>query len=49
MAGKRGHTGEAVGAAAADGVEGGNGFNVGEGAPSSAFELHTSAADISNA
>jgi hypothetical protein len=33
-------TGDAVGAAVADGVEGGNDFKVGEGGPSSAPELH---------
>jgi hypothetical protein len=35
-------TGEAVGVAATDGVNGGNGSQVGEGAPSLAFQLHTS-------
>jgi hypothetical protein len=34
--------GEAVGVAATDGVNGGNGSQVGEGAPSLAFQLHTS-------
>jgi hypothetical protein len=46
MAEKKGLTGKAVGAAVTDGVEGGNGFKVKEGAPSSASELHTSAMDI---
>jgi hypothetical protein len=39
-------TDDAVGAAAADGVEGGNDFKVGEGAPSSTPELHMSDTDI---
>jgi hypothetical protein len=38
-------TGDAVRAAVADDVEGGNDFKVGEGAPSSAPELHMSDAD----
>jgi hypothetical protein len=38
--------GEAVGGAAADDVKGGNDFKVGEGAPSSAPELHMSDANI---
>jgi hypothetical protein len=46
MAGKRGLTGMVVGAAATNGVEGGNSFKVRDGAPSLAFELHTSTADI---
>jgi hypothetical protein len=39
-------TGEAVGAAATDDVEGGNDFKVGEDAPSLPSELHTSVANI---
>jgi hypothetical protein len=42
----RGLTGEAVGAAATNDVEGGNGGSVGEGVPSLASELHTSVEDI---
>jgi hypothetical protein len=46
VAGNQGLTGEAVGAAATDGVEARNGGLVGEGAPSPTSELHTSVADI---
>jgi hypothetical protein len=46
VAGRGVLTGDAVGAAAADGVEGGNDFKVGEGAPSSAPDLHMSDTDI---
>jgi hypothetical protein len=46
VAGRGVVTGEAVGAVAADGVEGGNDFKVGEGAPSSAPKLHMSDTDI---
>jgi hypothetical protein len=40
-------TGDAVGATAVDGVEGGNDFKVGEGAPNSSPELHMSDTNIS--
>jgi hypothetical protein len=46
VAGRGVLTGDAAGAATADDVEGGNDFKVGEGAPSSAPELHMSDADI---
>jgi predicted RecA/RadA family phage recombinase len=39
-------TGEAVGVAATDGVDSGNGSKVGEGAPRLAPELHMSIVDI---
>jgi hypothetical protein len=46
VAGRGVLTSEAIKAAAADDVEGGNEFKVREGAPSSALELHMSDADI---
>jgi hypothetical protein len=46
VAGRGVLTSDAVRAAAADGVEGGNDFKVREGAPNLAPELHMSDADI---